>query len=451
MQVEDTAMQVEETDPEPNIFQEINTLTTHMGYFKGKFLDDSTKRFIISSERCKPQGLFKKDLSQISCQVYNHWEQNRTLNEDTETLIRHKASFWKMVLESGHSKVLAGEIYNCNFLSHIYLLSKYDDTMKQVLNKPKGTIKYLSTAIQNEDTQSCQIKIKETLLGFYEKKVHLAVGLTNQLLLLLKNKGIDLKKRRGQGDDGANMMSGIYNGVQKKINNIQPSTQHVHCVSHNLNLVINDTVSGCKEVNNFFINLQEIYFFFGNSNKRWDLLSNFSGQSEETLEKLNPTRWSSRINSLLAIKLRFLDIVKTLNEISSKFLKRVEQTEAQKLRDKISNFEFVFICVIMYHILTNINYASKNLQKKFIDLYEAATLFGTLKFKLKDFRSKEDLFKLEVVTICNIANMQISDRFTGMDKLSNPFNFLQPQNLIKLSENDLINQLNYCNIVTQTI
>ncbi|XP_065662854.1 zinc finger MYM-type protein 1-like [Hydra vulgaris] len=460
------------------------------------------------------KGLSKKIKSHANslkyieaCQLYDHWKQNRALNENTETLIRHKASFWKMVLERGHSEVLADEIYNGNFLSHVYLLSKYDDTMKQVLNKPKGTTN-LSPAIQNEltqlkmyleqlslifryvhiirkqDTQPCQLAIKETFFDFYEIKDHSAVGLTNQLLLLFENKGIDLKKCRGQGYDGANVMSGIYNGVQKKINNIQPSAQYVYCASHNLNLVINDAVSGCREVNNFFIILQEIYSFFSNSIRRWDLLSNFNGESEVTFKKLNPTRWSSRINSLLAIKLRFLDIVKTLTEISLKYLKRVEQTEALKLRDKVSNFEFVFICFVMYHILTNVNYASKNLQKKYIDLYEAATLFGTLKFKLKDFRSNYDLFKLETFTICSkwkikptfkvkrqskyarrfddlsgsdlnecaekifqivvfyrtidIVNVQISDRFTGIEKLSNLFNFLQLQNFIKLSEDDLI-------------
>ncbi|XP_065650463.1 uncharacterized protein LOC136078618 [Hydra vulgaris] len=373
-----TAVQVEETDPEPNIFQELNTLRTDMGYFKGKFLDDSTKRFIISSERCKPQGPFKKD----SSQNFRHFSTNYYY---CAYKFGRTQRFWLC-----YSKIL-----DSAYCEPCWLFSNDKN------NQWRTGVRDWKGLMRKQDTQPCQLEFKETFLGFYEIKDHSAVGLTNQLLLLLENKGIDLKKCRGQGYDEANVMSGIYNGVQKKINNIQPSAQYVHCASHNLNLVINDAVSGCREVKNFFIILQEIYSIFGNSIKRWDLLSNFSGKSEVTLKKLNPTRWSSRINSLLAIKLRFLDIVKTLTEISLKYSKKVEQTEALKLRDKISNFEFVFICVIMYHILTNVNYASKNLQKKYIDLYEAATLFGTLKFKLKDFRSNYDLFKLEAVTICN--------------------------------------------------
>ncbi|XP_065668080.1 zinc finger MYM-type protein 1-like [Hydra vulgaris] len=145
--------------------------------------------------------------------------------------------------------------------------SKYDDTMKQVLNKPKDTIKYLSSAIQNkviqclsqnlektllfeinesaffsiiadttqdvsrkeqlslnfryvhiirkQDTQPCQLEIKETFLGFSEIKDHSAVGLTNQLLLLLENKGIDLKKCRGQGYDQANAMRAFITEFRK--------------------------------------------------------------------------------------------------------------------------------------------------------------------------------------------------------------------------------------------
>ncbi|XP_065651204.1 uncharacterized protein LOC136079397 [Hydra vulgaris] len=126
-----------------------------------------------------------------ACQVYDHWKQNRILNEDTETLIRHKASFWKMVLERlfnitlmltknllefrGYSEVLADEIYNGNFFSYVYLLSKYDGTMKKLLNKPKGTIKYLSPAIQNEEIRCLSQNLENTLLLEIDKSAFFSI------------------------------------------------------------------------------------------------------------------------------------------------------------------------------------------------------------------------------------------------------------------------------------
>jgi len=35
-------------------------------------------------------------------------------------------------------------------------------------------------------------------------------------------------------------MSGMYNGLQKIIQDIEPSAAYVNCSAHNLNLVVND-------------------------------------------------------------------------------------------------------------------------------------------------------------------------------------------------------------------
>lgn len=72
----------------------------------------------------------------------------------------------------------------------------------------------------------------------------------------------------GQGYDGASVMSGVYSGVQKHIKDLQPNAQYVHCATHNLNLVINDAVSSCVEIQVFFATLKNLYNFFGNSIKR---------------------------------------------------------------------------------------------------------------------------------------------------------------------------------------
>lgn len=329
-----------------------------------------------------------------ACAVFTMWEKNATIDKDLENKVRFEASFWKMVLQRLFKITLAlsknalafrahrenVEDYNGNFLTMVRLLADYDDIMKQVLEMPVGSVRYLSPTIQNElisslsdhllnelvkeitlapcyslllDTtqdisKSDQLsiiirtvqlvrdkemyvvdfKIKETFLGFYEITDHSASGMVTKVKAILKNLNIAINKCYGQGYDGASVMSGAYNGVQTKIKEFQKNAEYIHCASHNLNLVINDAVSGCTEVSSFFSILQKIYSFFGNSIKRWDLLASFTGESEISLKKLNPTRWAGRISSLLAVKLRFFEILKCLTEIILKSNKKDERDEA---------------------------------------------------------------------------------------------------------------------------
>jgi len=187
-------------------------------------------------------------------------------------------------------------------------------------------------------------------------------------------------------------MSGRYNSVQKHIKDIQPNAEYVHCASHNLNLVINDAVRGCMEIQHFFITLQELYNFLGNRIKRWDLLSKFTSESEVTLKKLNPTRWSSRINTITAVKLRFFDIIKSLSEIALNLKNVDERNEADNIKKKLFKFEFVLLCEFMYHVLNNINYASNILQKVDIDLDQASNVLEETKDKLKMYRNDFESF-----------------------------------------------------------
>ena len=66
---------------------------------------------------------------------------------------------------------------------------------------------------------------------------------------------------RGQGYDGASNMSGRFQGVKARIQQVQPLAIYTHCVAHVHNLVvvdscsnhfIRDTLAVVKEVINFF-------------------------------------------------------------------------------------------------------------------------------------------------------------------------------------------------------
>jgi len=56
-------------------------------------------------------------------------------------------------------------------------------------------------------------KIRETFLGFIVVTDASAAGLTASVTTFLKDIGLDLAKLRGQGYDGASVMSGSRGGV----------------------------------------------------------------------------------------------------------------------------------------------------------------------------------------------------------------------------------------------
>ncbi|XP_065665697.1 zinc finger MYM-type protein 1-like [Hydra vulgaris] len=295
---------------------------------------------------------------------------------------------------SGHREGFTGD-YNGNFFSQVELVAHYNDVMKQIISMPSGSITYLSPDIQNqlitilgirlleelttkintslfyslmlemtqditkkdqlsivirhvhidrsENEKATHFNIIETFLGFFELTDHSAKGITDEVLRILSELNIQIEKCYGQGYDGASVMSGTYNGLQSKIKQMQPNAEYIHCNSHNLNLVVNDSVSGCHDVMPFYAKLQNIYSFFGSSINRSDLLSQFSGESEKTLKKLNPTRWSGRIQSIAAIKVRFVEILKAVTKIILQSNKVDERNEAANIKKQIENFEFVFI------------------------------------------------------------------------------------------------------------
>lgn len=86
-------------------------------------------------------------------------ENDETINKDVEEQIQFESNFWVQVLERLVDITLAlsknclafhesfEEEYNGNFLTEVLLVSIYDNVMKQVLNMPHRTTKYLSPRI----------------------------------------------------------------------------------------------------------------------------------------------------------------------------------------------------------------------------------------------------------------------------------------------------------------
>nr|CAI5843870.1 unnamed protein product [Callosobruchus analis] len=267
----------------------------------------------------------EKSQQHISASLsYNNWLQGNTIDTLLKSEIGSKITFWRDVLHriinviitlvSCNLPLRGHDSDSSNFMAISRLLSNYDATLKELLLKPKGEINYLSPTIQieiisllgttvrnniiseiikapfltiildttqdlskidqlsvvfryisvteNDDNVPKEIKICESFLVFIAVTDCSAAGLKTVILNLTKEYGIDLTKCRGQGCDGANVMSGVYGGLQTLIKEHAPNADYVHCAAHALNLVSNDAARHVREVSTFFDNLEKIYTFF---------------------------------------------------------------------------------------------------------------------------------------------------------------------------------------------
>lgn len=177
------------------------------------------------------------------------------------------------------------------------LLSKYDPLLKNHLtqygNKGKGRASYLSANICDEFIFLIAKKIEsqiidevhkakyfslsvdstpdvshsdqlvfciryvahetpvERFLGFIPIEEHTSEYLGDIVVNCLKEKDINIMDCRGQSYDNANNMSGCYNGLQKKISDINEFATFIPCASHSLNLVGKNSIDSDSEANEY--------------------------------------------------------------------------------------------------------------------------------------------------------------------------------------------------------
>lgn len=220
---------------------------------------------------------------------------------------------------------------------------------------------------------------------------------------------LNIEKCRGQGYDGAAVMSGANSGVQKRILEIVPNATFVHCCSHNLNLVISDAAKSTREISSFFETVQDIYNFFSSSAPRWSQLALGEEESsklrKKTLKKMCATRWEARHNALFSLKQRFVDVLKAFTRIQLTSTKKDEINIATALKKKLESAEFVLLLCVWEKILKSLFVVSKILQSVNIDLQQAFELLKNAHADILRFRDEFSIFVDNSKTVCKLWNI----------------------------------------------
>ena len=231
--------------------------------------------------------------------------------------------------------------------------------------------------------------IHERFLNFVQAISLTAEGLSTLLLKILEENKLDPKQIVSQGYDGATVMSGRCNGVQKRIQEVAPKARYVHCYAHNLNLALVDCVKNVNDASEFFALLQSLYVFISSSKAHTIFMEKqrelFPDKQPKQLQKLSDTRWACRYRAINAVCWTFDAVIETLQDIASS-QDHVKGVEARGLLHQVQCFKFLLSLIIFDRVLSCTFSLSEQLQDSKVNLAKAADLVIATKDTLHEFR-----------------------------------------------------------------
>lgn len=229
----------------------------------------------------------------------------------------------------------------------------------------------------------------ERFLCFVPNAGHKSIKLFDAVVTVLVGFDIDIANCRGQSYDNAMNISGKYAGLQARINEISPNAVYSPCSAHSLNLVGEHAASCCKESNDFFLLLQNLYVFFSSSTYRWEILQRHLTQRENrTLKGLSQTRWSARYDACQSLNKDWNEVIEALTSIAEDETEiSCTRCEASGILRQLQHLETAILSSVRDNLLQRFYFSSKKLQAANIDLYTVAELYGSLINYVESIRS----------------------------------------------------------------
>uniref|UniRef100_H2XRJ7 Zinc finger MYM-type protein 1-like n=1 Tax=Ciona intestinalis TaxID=7719 RepID=H2XRJ7_CIOIN len=239
---------------------------------------------------------------------------------------------------------------------------------------------------------NCDFTVNEHLVDLAVCPSTTAESLHQLLTKAVISLGLDLSDCRGQGYDGAATMSGMVSGVQARFKQTYPAMLFVHCIGHQLNLAVQDSLKYLRQGTHALSILENTVNFINASPKRLNNFREFKASSDATstsLRPLCPTRWVMRLPAIDAFLKQFSVVLDWLETISSDTtIDPVTRNKASSHLMSLEKFEVYFMLRIFQKLLTIINPIHVAIQKRGISIGQVRSLIEQLLSTL--FASVED-------------------------------------------------------------
>uniref|UniRef100_H3AYP6 DUF4371 domain-containing protein n=1 Tax=Latimeria chalumnae TaxID=7897 RepID=H3AYP6_LATCH len=234
------------------------------------------------------------------------------------------------------------------------------------------------------------LEVRERFLCFIDcSSSRGAEGIYSCIKKALEIRGLQNLPVVAQSYDGAAVMSGHVSGVQQRMKTDHPSAVYVHCMAHKLNLVLVDSCKVNRTAVGFFNVVEKLYNFFAVPNNHQVFLDmqQALGIKPQEIVQLNDTRWACKWKSVLAVKMQYVAIIKSLEKLSDPAEKW--SIEASGLNQHMRRLQFIACLLIFHNLLNVVHVAHRAPQAQDITLAKASDIIERLKSFFKKHRSDE--------------------------------------------------------------
>jgi len=231
-----------------------------------------------------------------------------------------------------------------------------------------------------------ELQIHEVFTGFYELAHQDAATLFTIVRDVLCRFNLDIHRCRGQCFDGAANVAGSLNGVQAKLRDVESRALFVHCASHSINLIVQDSVSSIPAYRDAFNTFGTLIAFVRDSPKRLHIFESLQHTDAKALRPFCPTRWVLRESALTVVKVNYLELWRFLDEISASD-KTDAGAKAAGFSSQLSKFSTYFNLATLVHIFNTLGTVNQAMQASNLHLQQASKLLSNLKSQLQSFRN----------------------------------------------------------------
>ncbi|KAL4141494.1 hypothetical protein QTP88_004124 [Uroleucon formosanum] len=278
-----------------------------------------------------------------------------------------------------------------NYTSHIIqdeLINKCADVVKEIIVKDIEDVEVFGIMCdkaryyKQEQMALCvryvkNLDVVERFLGFIDCSMNQdAESLYQYILWYLKKCKLSSKPQIvAQSYDGANVMSGKFNGLQNKIKSQYPYAIYTHCMAHKMNLIVLDMCKYVKETRHVFNTLESLYIHFSHPSKNQKLIEIQTklGIKCTSMIRLSDTRWNCRYRNIESVKASYKAIIQALEEeIENEDDRGVN--EAIGILTNLKSGQFIVYLFILHKVLININIVANKFQEKTATLGESKNI-----------------------------------------------------------------------------